>query len=77
MSGVCLDCPGSHGCCYTYHGPDDDDDLDEDRTWEEWWMEVGFNIIMWTLVGGLAIGVAGLSFAAGMWGFVTGFSLLR
>jgi hypothetical protein len=54
----------------------DDDDL-EDRTWEEWWMEVGFNIIMWTLLGGVAIGVAGLSFFAGMWGFVSGFALLR
>jgi hypothetical protein len=76
MSGVCIDCPGAVGCCVTDHRFDDDDDLD-DRTWDEWWMEVGFNVIMWTLVGSLAIGLAGLSFAVGCWGFVTGLGLLR
>jgi hypothetical protein len=54
----------------------DDDDLD-DRTWQEWCGDVLFNPIMWTIIASIAIGVSGLCFYAGVWGFVRGLALLR
>jgi hypothetical protein len=76
MSGVpvqCDGCPPDQRCCQL----DFIDDEDDDRTWEEWFWEIGFNAVMWVVVIGLAIGAAGLSFFAGMWGFVSGLALLR
>lgn len=75
MSRVCPDCPGSHGCCVTENLLDDDFD-DDMRSWDEWFWEVGFNIIMWTILISIAIGISGLAFAAGCWGYVTGLGLL-
>lgn len=75
MSGVCADCPGPVGCCYTAAIDDDDDDLD-DRSWSEWIGDVIFQPILWVIVISIALGIAGLFFAAGAWGFKTGIDLL-
>jgi hypothetical protein len=79
MSGVCLDCPGSHGCCYTYNGPgpDDDEDDEDDRSWQEWLGDVVFQPLMWTVIGCLAFAIAGVLFLIGAFSFSTGLGLLR
>lgn len=74
MSGVCLDCPGDSGCCYTLTRAFKDEDR---RTFREWCYEVGFDVVMWSLLTSVVIGVTGLCFYAGVWGFINGIALLR
>lgn len=67
----CNGCPPDQRCCQL----DLDDDFD-DRTWGERFGDVFFFPICWTVLISLVLGVAGLMFAAGAWGFSTGFDLL-
>lgn len=76
MSGICLDCPGAVGCCYTLVHDDDDDDED-DRSWQEWLGDVVFQPIMWTLVACVAFALSGVLFLIGAFSFSVGLGLLR
>lgn len=52
-------------------------DLEDDRTFGEWFEEVMVSPILWTITLSIALGLAGLMFYAGVWGFTSGIALLR
>lgn len=74
MSGVpiqCGTCPNDERCCML-------DILDDDdRSWGEWFGDVFFNPLMWTIIISIAIGVAGVCFYIGVLGFTSAVSLIH
>jgi hypothetical protein len=55
----------------------DPDEEEEGMSIDEWCWHVGFHALLWSLLVGLTMGIAGLSFYGGVWGFVNGITLLR
>jgi hypothetical protein len=75
MSGVCHDCPGAVGCCYTNlrHRDEEDEPMEAD----EFVQELLVPALMWMFFGCIAFAASGVLFLIGAFCFRLGLALLR